>query len=119
MPPERKSVIDQVTAEWFAPLRLPDSGTFALRFSRSEINRAISLFTYQQMLGMCVWDDTYAIPDHAQQLIQTSHHDVIRVWFREKNDTRNFVQKMKKEAFDLPTHIPDKTFKIPTWMKNK
>jgi hypothetical protein len=101
------------------PLGIPDSGRYALQFNKNETEQAISVFTYQQMFGMCVWDDTYAIPDHANQLVHTSHHDVIRVEFRSRDDTAPFIENMKKNNFDLPNDVPDSTFKIPHWMERK
>ena len=112
-----EGIIDRIQQSWLSPLGLPVSGTFALRFSKEEVEHAISLFTYQQMFGMSVWSDTYAVPDNGGYLVQTSHHDVINVFFKNPNSIDKFIEALESKGFPLPTRLPDATFKVPHWMK--
>jgi hypothetical protein len=66
-----------------------------------------------------MWDDVYVIPDHAKQVIQTSHHDVLHVEFRDNARIDSFVAAMAAQEFLLPGEVPDETFKTPHWMQEK
>jgi hypothetical protein len=112
-----ETAIDRLRLAWLKPLALPQSAVSAVEFDLSEIDDAVSLFTIQQLFGMCAWDDTYAIPDHGEQMLHTSHHEVVEIEFRDGRIAKSFVKQMKREEFELPSEVPDETFKIPDWMK--
>jgi hypothetical protein len=86
------------------------------RYERHEENKLIAtLFTFMAF-GWCVDDDLFFIPDHARQILQTDHHDVIHVICQSEKRVKELVQQMTTEGYALPTELPDWTFKRPVWM---
>jgi hypothetical protein len=76
----------------------------------------ITLLFSTTFFGWSVGEVLYVVPDHAQQLIQTDHHDAVHVSFRTAGEVKRWVDSMAEEGFDLPDELPDETFKRPTWM---
>ncbi len=66
--------------------------------------------------GWCVDDDLFFIPDHARQLLQTDHHDVIHADRGSEARVRGLVAHMAEEGYELPAKPPDWMFKRPAWM---
>jgi hypothetical protein len=66
--------------------------------------------------GWCVDDDLFFIPDHAGQLLQTDHHDVIHAECRSEERVLALVAHMAAEDYELPAEPPDWTFRRPDWM---
>jgi hypothetical protein len=108
-----ESVHDQIVSS------VPVSKDFrgALRVERSDFVATVTLLFNQLLFGWCMWDDVYVIPDHARQIVKTSHHDVVHVSFRNSGKVAEFVEKLAKEKFYLSDEVPDGTFKTPAWMK--
>jgi hypothetical protein len=95
---------------------VPDYSNGALRFTRTDETALLTLLLIQLLFGWCMWDDVYVIPDHADQFIKTSHHDVVHVHFRDTTRVEPYVRAMEAAEFYLPTEPPDETFKTPHWM---
>jgi hypothetical protein len=51
--------------------------------------------------------------------MQTDHHGVIHVSFRDDEGLQKFITRMREEKFPLPNDLPDTTFKMPDWMKHE
>jgi hypothetical protein len=98
---------------------LPIGTAAVVEFDRAECDQLITLLFSTTVFGWSVGEDLYVVPDHAQYILMTSHHDVIHVCFRTLNDLQQFVSGMEKEKFQLPKRIPDPTFETPEWMKEK
>jgi len=99
-------------------LGLPLGTNAVVEFSRSEVDRLVTLLFSTSIFGWSVGDDLYVIPDHARHLLQTDHHGVIHLKFRTEDDLNSCVDEMHRRGFLLPDELPDETFKQPKWMKS-
>jgi hypothetical protein len=61
-------------------------------------------------------DDLFVIPAHRRRIVHTDRHGVIHVECRSEQRIPQFVDHMAAEGYDLPTRLPDPTFKRPAWM---
>jgi hypothetical protein len=87
-----------------------------VEFRRSERDQLTTLLFSTTVFGWSCGEDLYVVPNGAQHIIRTSHHDVVHVAFRQRKSLRQFVKGMEKEKFPLPKTVPDWTFEIPDWM---
>jgi hypothetical protein len=97
-------------------LGLPLGTDKVVEFDRKEIGALITLLFSTCIFGWSVGEDTYVVPDHGRYLLQTDHHNVIHVVFRNATDVEPFVKQMADWDFPLPDDTPDATFKRPDWM---
>jgi hypothetical protein len=95
---------------------IPDGSSGAVRFSRDEEDVLVAVLFAFVAFGWCMDDDLFFIPDHARQLLQTDHHDVIHAECRSKQRVLELVAHMAAEGYELPDEPPDWTFKRPAWM---
>jgi hypothetical protein len=107
---------DAVEFQILKGLELPLGTAAVVEFDRHERESLVTLLFSTTVFGCSVGDDLYIVPDHARQLLQTDHHDVIHVSFPAGADLQRWVAKMSEEGFDLPDDVPDQTFKRPSWM---
>ncbi len=96
---------------------LPMGTAAIVQFDQAEVDPLLTLLFSTTVFGWSVGEDLYVVPDHAQQIMRVSHHDVVHVAFRQVDDLQRFVHGMTEEKFPLPDHVPDATFKVPDWMK--
>jgi len=113
---DSRRINDSVELQILKGLELPLGTAAVVQFDRSERDMLITLLFSTTVFGWSVGEDLYVVPDHAQQDIQTDHHDAVHVSFREASDVKKWVDVMAAEGFDLPDEPPDETFKRPTWM---
>jgi len=97
-------------------LGLPLGTADVVEFSREEIDKLATLMFSTTIFGCSVYEDLYVVPDHAQGLLQTDHHDVIHVLCRDPGDIRRWIEGMEQAGYPLPEDLPDSTFKRPSWM---
>jgi hypothetical protein len=97
-------------------LGLPLGTNDVVKFSRQEFDKLLTLLFSTTIFGWSVGEDLYVVPDHAQALVQTDHHDAVHVVCREAGDIHRWVEGMERQGFSLPSSVPDSTFKIPSWM---
>jgi hypothetical protein len=97
-------------------LGLPLGTSAVVQFDRRERESLVTLLFSTTVFGWSVGEDVYVVPDHARQIIQTDHHNVVHVSFVDAGDLKRWVSKMSDEGFDLPDELPDATFKRPPWM---
>lgn len=95
---------------------LPLGTDSIVEFTQADINSLLTLLFTTTIFGWSVGEDLYIVPDHAQHIIQTDHHGVIHVSFRDTDALQLFVDAMEKEDFLLPQDVPDDTFRVPKWM---
>jgi len=95
---------------------VPSSFSGAMHFDRDEKDALISILFVSLLFGWCVDDDLFFIPDHGCQLMQTDHHDVIHVECLYEERIQELIAHMAGAGYDLPTELPDGTFKLPVWM---
>ena len=97
-------------------LGLPLGTTQILEFERADYQALLTLLFTTTVFGWSVGEDLYIIPDHARYILQTDHHRVIHVEFRDAADIERWVSTMAEAGFPLPDRVPDETFKHPPWM---
>jgi hypothetical protein len=97
-------------------LDLPLGTAHVVRFAREELDTLVTLMFITTIFGWSVGEDLYVIPNHGRYLIQTSHHEVVHVGFRQTVDLEQWVKFMETRGFPLPDKVPDATFKQPSWM---
>lgn len=109
-------ITDAVELNILRGVGVPLGTAAVIAFDRSERAALVTLLFSTTIFGWSVADDLYVVPDHARQLLQTDHHDVIHVSFAADDDLRHWVSKMAEEEYDLPKELPDATFRRPDWM---
>jgi hypothetical protein len=97
-------------------LGLPVGAADIVEFPRTESGILLTLLFSTTIFGWSVAEDLYVVPDHANCILQTDHHDVIHVEFRDAEDVAPWVAGMAERGFPLPDELPDETFKRPAWM---
>lgn len=115
--PEPSRVNDMVELQIFEGLGVPLGSADVVTFDRSELYALVTLIFVTTIFGWSVAEDLYIIPDHARYILQTDHHNVIHVSFRDATDVDRWVRQMEERGFSLPADLPDSTFKQPDWMK--
>jgi hypothetical protein len=95
---------------------VPKSFKGALQFDQTESDSVISILFVYLVFHWCGDDDLFFIPDHARQVLQTDHHDVVHVECLSEEQIEKFVAHMASEGYELPTELPDETFIRPAWM---
>ena len=96
---------------------VPAGWAGAVRFSRDDEEDVLVAVMYAFLaFGWCGDDDLFFVPDHGRQLLQTDHHDVILVECSSGERMQKLVADIAKAGYQLPTKLPDWTFKHPTWM---
>jgi hypothetical protein len=95
---------------------VPGGWPGAVRLLHSEEDELLAVLFVYLAFGWCVDDDLFLIPDHGQQLLQTDHHGVIHVECTSEERVLTMVEYMADAGYDLPTEVPDPTFRRPAWM---
>jgi hypothetical protein len=108
---------DQVEAQILAGLGVPTGSSDILEFEKAEYGTLLSLLFCATVLGWSTEHDLYLIPDHAGYVVQTDHHRVVHVSFRNQVELEQFIGGMSASNYHLPEASPDSTFKAPDWMK--
>ena len=108
---------DVVELQILKGLGLPLGTGDVVTFERAELDKLVTLLFSTTIFGWSVGDDLYVVPDHARHILQTDHHNVIHVSFRESAAADEWVRQMEERGFSLPDDIPDATFKTPDWMR--
>ena len=108
---------DVIEHRILAGLGLPLGTADVVAFERGDLDRLVTLMFSTTIFGCSVAEDLYVIPDHARYILQTDHHNVIHVSFRNSADVSAWVTQMGERGFPLPDDLPDSTFKMPAWMK--
>ena len=98
---------------------IPDGWAGAVRFDRAEEASLVAVLYAFVAFGWCVDDDLFFLPDHARQLLQTDHHDVIHAECRSGERVAELVAHMAAAGYELPAEPPDETFKRPAWMDRR
>jgi hypothetical protein len=114
---EPSRINDVVELNILKGLGLPLGTADVVTFDRSELDALVTLMFVTTIFGWSVAEDLYIVPDHARYVLQTDHHNVIHVAFRNPADVDEWVKRMDERGYSLPEDVPDKTFKQPDWMK--
>jgi hypothetical protein len=113
---KRSGINAAVELRILAGLGLPLGTADVVEFDRTEVYSLITLLFSTTVFGWSRHEDLYIVPDHAEQIMQTDHHDVIHVSFRNAESVQLWIAQMTERGFHLPTALPDATFKHPSWM---
>src|SRR5581483_7897100 len=97
-------------------LGLPLGTGAVVEFARNEREALVTLLFSTTVFGWSVGEDLYVVPDHARQILQTDHHNVVHASFADTEDLERWTSRMSKKGFELPREPPDATFKRPAWM---
>src|SRR5262245_25154761 len=95
---------------------VPDGWAGAIRFDRAEESAVVAVLFATMAFGWCGADDLYFVPDHAKQIVQTDHHDVLHANCASEERVKELAGHMMAAGYALPTELPDWTFKKPVWM---
>jgi hypothetical protein len=110
---------DVVERQILEGLGLPLGTADVVTFERAELHKLATLIFSTTVFGWSVGEDLYVVPDHARQILQTDHHDVIHLACRSEAAIEECVRDMHRRGFALPDEPPDETFKHPTWMEGE
>jgi hypothetical protein len=110
---------NQTIEDLLRAVGLPASASGALRLERSEwrVLQAIVIAFY--VYGWSVGEDLYILPTGRDCILMTSHHGELAVEFPTEARLEQFRAAMLQEGYDLPTQVPDGTFKGPDWLKGR
>jgi hypothetical protein len=111
-----KRINDVVELRILSSLGLPLGTSEVVEFGRADFDTLVTLIFSNTVCGWSVGHDMYVIPNDARRIMQTDHHDVIHMSFRNAEDLGRFVKEMEDRGFPLLDEVPDATFKTPTWM---
>jgi len=90
-----------------------------VEFAREEMATLVTLLFSTTIFGWSVGEDLYLVPSSGKYLMQTDHHNVVHVEFRDTADVAPWVREMQSRGFPLPGELPDETFKQPSWMQKE
>lgn len=107
---------DQVRGVVLQGAGIPAGCEGAVRYGAGEADKLVAVLFAHLVFGWSVPDDLFVVPDHARQMLQTDHHDVVHVAFADEAGVEPFVRHMANEEYLLPKEPPDPTFKKPGWM---
>lgn len=114
---EPRRINDAVELQILKGLGMPLGTGAVVQFAHDEREALVTLLLSTTVFGWSMGEDLYVVPDHARQILQTDHHDVVHASFADpKHDLEFWVSKMSEKGFELPDEPPDWTFKRPEWM---
>src|SRR5262249_12825198 len=87
-----------------------------MRFKSNEKDALVAVLYAALAFGWCVDDDLFFVPDHGRQLLQTDHHGVVHVDCASEERVHSLVDHMARAGYELPSELPDRTFRRPAWM---
>jgi len=89
-----------------------------VNFDRAELDRLVTLIFSTTISGGRWAKISISFRTTPGYILQTDHHNVIHVSFRDSVDVDEWVRQMEDRRFPLPDDVPDSTFKKPAWMRN-
>lgn len=112
-----RRVNDGVEYQILSGLGLPMGSADVVAFSSADIASLVTLLFSTTVFGWSVGEDLCIVPDNAKVIIQTDHHNVLRVKFRAPADVPRAVLHMADAGFPLPEDVPDEVLKPRAWLK--
>lgn len=113
---DSERINDVIEYQILKGIGLPMGSGSVVEFARGDHPALVTLLFSTTIFGWSVGEDLYVVPDNARFILQTDHHNVVHVEFRDANDVDRWVAEMEKRGFPLPEETPDETFKQPDWM---
>lgn len=117
--PDYSNINSRVKHQILTGIGIPIGTSEIVEFSRSDTDRLITLLLTSTSFGYTEYDDLFLMPDNAQFVMKTSHHDVVEIAFGTEQALTQFVDGMQAKGYSLPDDIPDATFIMPEWMKTE
>lgn len=115
---DSESINDLTQFQILRGLGLPLGTADVIEFDQTDRQQLLTLLFSTTIFGWSVGDDLYIVPDHAQRILKTDHHNAIHLCIPQSQDFRPYINRMSQSGFPLPEELPDATFKQPTWMSN-
>jgi hypothetical protein len=117
--PDYSNINSRVKHQILTGIGIPMGTSEIVEFSRSDTDRLITLLLTSTSFGCTEYDDLFLMPDNAQFVMKTSHHDVVEIAFGTEQALTQFVDGMQAKGYSLPYDLPDATFIMPEWMKTE
>lgn len=92
---------DVVEHHIYQGLGLPRGTSDVVEFMRAESGALLTLLFSTTVFGWSVGEDLYVVPDHARYLLQTNHHGLVHVEFRDAGDAAVWVEALEAQGFPL------------------
>jgi hypothetical protein len=108
---------DKEREKLFAAAGIELGAQYAIEYVPEERPSIIALLASQLHYGWNTGDDTFLVPDHGRQFIQTDHHNTLHMSFSDPSQLLPFINHMEAKGYFLPNAPPDETFKKPKWMQ--
>ena len=115
--PDPQRINDHVEHTVYQGIGVPEGTADVLQFDSEEEVGLVTLLFTTSVFGWSVGEDLFLVPDTGAGILQTDHHGVVHATFKTNDQMRAFIGRMEDEGFPLPDHVPDSTFKTPTWMQ--
>jgi hypothetical protein len=98
---------------------VPSDCSGALELAKSEWQALGLVILAHYVHGWSVGEDLHIVPAERDCVLMTSHHGELSVHFPDEARLERFQQSMLQAGYDLPTDLPDGTFKCPEWLKGR
>jgi hypothetical protein len=98
---------------------VPAHATGAIRFEKTEWLPLSLIIIAHYVHGWSVGEDLHIIAEERDCALKTSHHGELAAHFPNEARLERFRQAMLEEGYDLPSDLPDESFKSPAWLKGR
>lgn len=89
----------------------------AIEFTRGDRDQLLGILYCAHTFGWTWSDDLYLVPASRLAVVMLDHHDAVWIETASADDMRSVIARMSERGFQLPTALPDSTFKPQAWMK--
>jgi hypothetical protein len=115
--PTTESEGDLLIATVYRGAGIPERWQGAVQFHRPDLAAVLAVLFVHCAFGWSTWEDVFLVPDHAKLIFGVDHHEVVWAHFAGVEGVAPFVQRMAAAGYDLPTDLPDETFRPLPWIK--
>ena len=98
---------------------VPHDAAGALRFEMSDWKALNIIVLAHYVHGWSVGEDLHMFGEERDCALMTSHHGELSVAFPNHTRLERFREHMLRAGYDLPTELPDDTFKSPAWLTGR
>ena len=110
--PNPNRLNDRIEFQILKGLGMPLGTADIVEFAGNELDQLITLLFSTTIFGWSVGEDLYVVPDHAKSIFKVSHHNVVRVFFRDASEMHSFAANMEREGFSPPKTVPDPIYTV-------
>jgi hypothetical protein len=91
----------------------------ALRFEATDWKAMSLVALAHYVYGWSVGEDLHMFGEERDCAMMITHHGDLSVQFPTAERLERFRHAMLQEGYDLPTELPDETFKCPDWLTGR